>query len=415
MLTLQFLMRNGHTLIQKIREMGRATFSKGASIRNVSFPKSIPRAPVMTPLSSVSEISSIRLSKLNKYFFALFRFLQIAFRKMKPAFGIIQSLVQITATKIRSLWQGYTAKQKIIVSILLASAILTGGGMLFARLAPHNTPAPEISLTLAPEPASPSFPPPDEPLAREISGNILLSFADTDTPLIPIVLRDALYVISRNAIVNAETKTSLTLPESAMPILHTAAMQDLNAIFLYGQDRKMYLYYPNAKSLIENTFPIPSDFTITDMDTYLTYLYAFDAKQGRILRFPRAEGGFGAPTEWLKEKVTFDENAKMTIGENILIGSGNTVFSFTRGRGGAITLTGMKTLIVIHDIAIDTDGSFTILDTDNKRIAHFGKEGQLLGQYFSEQFSYADNLATSENGNTAFVATRDKILSFELQ
>jgi hypothetical protein len=411
MLTLRFLVRNGRALIQKIRELGRATFSKGASIRNVSFPKNISRVPVAIPPSSISETPSSRPSKLNEYFFTILRFLRVTSQKMRPAFRIMQSLAQITTTKIRSLWRGYTAKQKIIVSILLASAILAGGGMLFARFTPQDTPAPELSLAPAPEPALSPFPPSDEPLAREISGDIVLSFADTDTPLIPIVLRDTLFVIGRNAIVNGETKTTLALPESAMPIRRAAAMQDLNAIFLYGQDQKMYLYYPNAKSLVENTFPIPSDFTITDMDTYLTYLYAFDAKQGRILRFPRAEGGFGAPTEWLKEKVTFDENAKMTIGENILIGSGNTIFSFTRGHGGAIPLTGTKTPIAIRDIVIDADGSFLILDTDNKRVAHLGKDGQLLGQYFKEELNDASIITTPTNGGDPFITLKEKIFT----
>ncbi|MGB5018890.1 MAG: hypothetical protein WBO66_04105, partial [Candidatus Moraniibacteriota bacterium] len=260
-----------------------------------------------------------------------------------------------------------------------------------------------------------TFPPTDEPLAREVSGNEILSFSADEASVRPLLLRDALFVITKHAIINGETKVSLPLPESVTPILLASAMRDLNAIFIYGADKKMYIFYPNAKSLVANTFPLPNDFTLSDMGTYLTYLYAFDAKQGRILRFPRAEGGFGAPTEWLKEKVTFDEHARMTIGESIFIGSNNTIFSFTKGRGGALTLSETKTPIDIQDIGLSTDGSFTILDTRAKKMIRFNKDGTLLGQYFSKQLGEANNLSLLTNGNTTFISKQDKILSFELQ
>jgi tricorn protease-like protein len=192
-------------------------------------------------------------------------------------------------------------------------------------------------------------------------------------------------------------------------------MNDLNAIFLYGRDQKMYIYYPNAKSLVENILPLPAGFTISDMGTYLTYLYAFDAKQGRILRFPRAEGGFGTPTEWLKEKISFDEKASMSIGESILIGSKSSIFSFTKGKGGALAVGKTIQLIDIQNISIATDGSLTILDTTAKRIIRFSADGQLTGQYFNQQLGDASSLTTSSDGNIAFISIKEKILSFELQ
>ncbi len=260
------------------------------------------------------------------------------------------------------------------------------------------------------------LPPADEPNAQQISELELFSADDsTSSPTLPILLNNKLFAITENVLVNTENKLSLQIPESAAPILRATAMNDLNAIFLYGSDKKMYLYYPNAKSFIENTFSLPDNFSPDDMGTYLTYLYVFDRKQGRILRFPRAEGGFGIPNEWLKEKMSFSENAQISIGENILIGSENTIFSFSKGRGAPLSLSEIKTPIAIQDIAIVEDSSFAALDAKNKRIVRFGKDGQLLGQYYSERLGEARSIAVSSNGTAVYAAVGSKIFLFEIQ
>ncbi len=391
-------------------------FSKNTSITNISFTRNNAQTSLQPPPPSPSPTPALQAS-----FFDI--------RKQSfPNFASVSSLLSRSYSHLNtfavthyrwlhhtiiSLWSHRSTQQKWLI-VAIVSVFIIGAGLMILSPSPKEIPKEEPLITTIPE-VEPTFPPTDEPLAREVSGSDILSFSADETPIRPLLLRDALFVITKHAIINGETKVSLPLPESVTPILLASAMRDLNAIFIYGADKNMYIYYHNAKSLIANTFPLPNDFTLSDMGTYLTYLYAFDAKQGRILRFPRAEGGFGAPTEWLKEKVSFDANAKMSIGENILIGSGSTVFSFTKGKGGMLKLTETKTPVNIQDISVSQDGSFTILDTIEKKIVRFDKDGGLLGQYFSKQLSEANSLSVLTNGSTTFVATPEKILSFELQ
>ncbi len=409
-----FLAKSGLYLIQKSFFLLRNAFSRGADIRNISFPKKIRSENAFDPSLRTEKSSVSILSRLRWPHFSV-SLRRISFQENIHAFFSRSfSLGRKLLSGGMTLWRNSSRNGKRFLVSMAAIIVMIGIGTSFSPWNSAPAPVENISAPL-PLPEEPTFPPKDEPLGKEISGQELLSLNQNEQPATLVILRDKLFVIGRHSVINMESKVATTIPDGASPILHASAMDDLNAIFLYGQDKKIYTYYPNIKSLVENIFPIPTDFTISDMGTYLTYLYAFDAKQGRILRFPRAEGGFGAPTEWLKEKLTFDENAKMSIGENILIGSKNTVFSFTKGKGGMIKLGETKTPILIQDISVSEDGSLTILDTTEKRIVHFGNDGQLMGQYFDTQLGDANSLATSTNGSIVFITTKEKILSFELQ
>lgn len=389
-------------------------FSKNTSITNISFTKNNTQTPLQSPPPSPTPVSRTSFFDIRKQ--SLLNISLVSSLLSRP-FSHLNTFAATHYQRLHhtiiSLWSHRSTRQKWLMGAI-GSIILIGAGIMILSPSPKEIPKEEPIITTIPE-VEPTFPPTDEPLAREISGNEIMSFNADEAPFMPLVLRDTLYILTNHTLINGETKASIPLPESATPILLATAMRDLNAIFIYGADQNMYIYYPNAKSLVENSFPLPNDFTLSDIGTYLTYLYAFDAKAGRILRFPRAEGGFGAPTEWLKEKTSFEESAKMTIGENILIGSGNAISSFTKGKGGTLPLTGTKAPVSIEDIALSGDGSFTILDSTEKRIVRFNANGQLLGQIFDTKLATASHLAILSNGSTAFITTRDKILSFELQ
>lgn len=415
-------------LLNEVLLFGKEIFSRGTAIKNVSFAKkgvvsdNTPSIQYATIPKKFSFSFSAKLRypdfSLSLPHFSFPPFPKSIFDSLLKACSLLKDLI----LAIQTLWRESSREKKTIFLSVMAGMILVGAGIAYVRSFTATAPL-EVTVISDPteSPATPIFPPADEPLTKEATVREILSLDPSESPILPIILRDYLFAITEKSIINTESKAFIPLPEESTPILQASAMDDLNAIFLYGRNQRMYIYYPNAKSLVENTFPLPSGFTISDMGTYLTYLYAFDAKQGRILRFPRTEGGFGTPTEWLKDKVSFDENAKMAIGENILIGSKNTISSFTKGKGGALSLADTKTPIDIRNISIAEDGSLSILDRTEKRIVQFGKDGKLIGQYFDERLSDANGLVISENrlpagrqGNTAFIAIKEKILSFGL-
>lgn len=336
-------------------------------------------------------------------------------------FGIVRFRIQewgkAGGTAVQTLLTRIPKKHLFVFLAVILGITLLSFGLFLSR----KESVEEISVTEAPQeeqnisPSSSSVLPENELLAQHISETEVFSIADSEEPLLPMLLDNQLFALTKGSVVNAENKLSLSLPESAMPAIRATAMNDLNAIFVYGSDKKMYLYYPNAKSFVENTLPLPDNFSPDDMGTYLTYLYTLDRKEERILRFPRAEGGFGMPNEWLKDKVSLSGSATMSIGENILIGSESTVFSFSKGRGGPLSLSETKTPITIQDIALSDDGSFFVLDAQNKRVVRFGKDGQLLGQYLNEHLGEARSIVVSSNGTALYAATENKIFLFEVK
>jgi hypothetical protein len=88
----------------------------------------------------------------------------------------------------------------------------------------------------------------------------------------------------------------------------------------------------------------------------------------------------------------------MSIGENILIGSKSSIFSFTKGKGGILKLTETKTPINIQRYFSLRRWILrhVLDDRAEKRIVRFGADGQLRGQYFDERLGDANSLATSQ-------------------
>ncbi|MBP7822597.1 MAG: hypothetical protein KA034_02170, partial [Candidatus Moranbacteria bacterium] len=257
---------------------GKDIFSKGTAIKNVSFSKkAVPENTSPIQYATIPKKFSFSfLAKLQYPNFSLSipHFSFPSFPKgilnfLLKAFSFLKNLI----LAIQALWRESSRKKKIIFLSVATGMILVGAGITYVRSFTTTTPL-EVMVVSDPteSPVTPAFPPADEPLMKEMTVREILSLNPSESPIHPVILRDQLYAITGNSIINTESKASIPLPGGATPILQASAMNDLNAIFLYGQDQKMYIYYPNAKSLVENIFPLPSGFTISDMGTYLTYL-----------------------------------------------------------------------------------------------------------------------------------------------
>jgi hypothetical protein len=152
------------------------------------------------------------------------------------------------------------------------------------------------------------------------------------------------------------------------------------------------------------------------MGTYLTYLYVFDPTANQISRFPRAEGGFGAKTGWLKDSTTLSGASDMTIDDNIYAVENNQVLKFFKGKKIDFKLEDSNT--PVHFDKIFTTPSlqnFYALDTQNSRVVQYSKDGTLLAQFFNETLKNATSLAVDEKNKTAYAATSSGLISISLQ
>ncbi len=134
---------------------------------------------------------------------------------------------------------------------------------------------------------------------------------------------------------NGDKKNEFALPKDFGKTKESAYMEDLRLIFLLTDRGKIISFSVINKKFQENSIEIPAEANIEKISAYLTYIYLFDSAGGKIYRYPRAEGGFGTKTEWLKENADFSSLQSVAIDGNIYLVTGGKVIKFFAGKKDA--------------------------------------------------------------------------------
>ncbi|PJA86996.1 MAG: hypothetical protein CO141_01770, partial [Candidatus Moranbacteria bacterium CG_4_9_14_3_um_filter_42_9] len=165
-----------------------------------------------------------------------------------------------------------------------------------------------------------------------------------------------------------------------------------------------------------NTLAIPDGIAITDAKTYLTYIYLLDAKNNQIYRYPRAEGGFGQKSDWVKESLDLSGATGMAIGENIFVAEGKNILKLFRGKKQDFNLEQSATPITPYKVyVLENNTDIYVLDKTNSRIIKLDASGNIITQYYNSEISGANDLAVDEANNTVYFSTPDDIKSFRME
>jgi hypothetical protein len=179
---------------------------------------------------------------------------------------------------------------------------------------------------------------------------------------------------------------------------------------------KLYAWSPIAKSFVENTLALPDGTTISGIDTYLTYLYVLDSAHDQVYRFPRAPGGFGVGSSWLKESVSVEPNSHLAVNESLYIAPDQqTIKGFFRGRNtttfetpdNSLTLTDLYTHPGLQNVYA--------LDADHAQVIIWNQDGKLIQTLHDEKLSAGRTLSVNEKTREIFVSTNNTLLSYKLK
>lgn len=237
----------------------------------------------------------------------------------------------------------------------------------------------------------------------------------SDTIVASVILDDQVYVVTEKNIIAVAENRTFPLP-SGMQAKFATAMDDLRLIFVYTENGKLYAWSPIARSFVENTLPLEGNVAVAGIDTYLTYLYVLDSATDQVFRFPRADGGFGTGTSWLKETLAIEAGARLTVNETLFIGlNESTVKAFFRGRSGNTfeLPTGGLTLadIYTHPGLTNVYG----LDASHKRILIWNQDGRLIKEISHDKLSDGTTLSVNEKQGEFFISTEEALLSYKLR
>lgn len=369
-----------------------------------------------TPVIEIRETEIARISLSEK----TVTIISSALRTVRPAVsktasgaairtGNVLRTLKRSARRVRSAYAALTPKQKKAVLGIGAAGVVALSVLPFLKK--DSVENPDVPTMVAAEESEASFSP-QEKLARTIGS---LPKIATHSGLSSVVSLDGrTYAISPDSITDIADAKDYALPEGSGRITFSAPMDDLRLVFLSTDRGELFAWSPISRTFAKNTLSLPSGAAIRSIGTYLTYLYVLDSANGQIYRFPRADGGFGAPTSWLRDTIVMNESSMMSVSENILVSrDGSSLESFFRGRS-IKNFEAPNEPLAITSIAATPDTSAAYaLDAGKGRIVAWDKDGAITAQYFSEQLKGASAITWNTASNELVIAVGDTILSLK--
>ncbi|MDD5464652.1 MAG: hypothetical protein PHP62_05890, partial [Candidatus Moranbacteria bacterium] len=239
--------------------------------------------------------------------------------------------------------------------------------------------------------------------------------------------KDSITTIIANNNPTLISKTKITILQdgrvSEFPIpaefgtpIKSTYMQDLSLIFIITDSNKVISFSPISKKFTDNKIDFANISKESLIGTYLTYMYVFDQKSNQIYRFPRADGGFGEKTNWLKDSISLSGVSDMTIDDNIYAIQNNQVLKFFKGQKQNFALEASTTPVQFSKLFTTPDLQFIYaLDTQNSRLVQYSKEGSITAQFHNEALSNGISLAVDEKTKAVYIATPSGLISMQIQ
>lgn len=286
--------------------------------------------------------------------------------------------------------------------------ILFGVGYMVFR--PTTSDAPTPTPVVATPPATH---PADAGETNQNMGELTVAIASLDGMVSSLILNDELYIIMPTGV---RTLSGETYPLPSGRVQFATAMNDLRLIFVATDRGTLYAWSPITKKYIENTLPLEAKNGLSGIGSYLTYLYALDSATDQIYRFPRAEGGFGAGTPWLRDSVTIEPSTRLSVNETLyLMLDPATIRGYFRGRVSSTFESPADGMSIVSLYTFPGLQNVYGLDAPHHRILIWNQDGRLIRELSHEKFSDGRTLSVNEKNGELFIGTADALLSFKLK
>ena len=341
-----------------------------------------------------------------KTFFSKSRRGVFAAKKTDEAFWTIQfGRLWPDFSKLKTLLGKFNSQQKIsVIAILFLLLVVPYWISRWERHSSEKAPAPVVETPVVALPLEE-----DKNVTR--LADLTEVFTSKDLTKIQS-LNGKLFALKDMAVVDMENQKEIALPSDFQDPELFFGMDDLNLIFLVKNNRITSLA-PATGKFTPNTLTFPENSDIVSAETYLTYAYLFDAKNNQIYRYPRAEGGFGEKTNWLKEDLTLTDAKTMAINENVFLASEREIQKLFRGKKVEFSVEKTATPINVTKLYTKRDSpNLYVLDKANARVVKLDNDGKILAQYYNAKIAEADDFSVNEENNLVYLLNNNGVESF---
>jgi hypothetical protein len=311
--------------------------------------------------------------------------------------------------KIRNIANNLSYHQKIYA--ILAVAVLIILPYFIAKyLNKAEEAAAPVSETITPPAAVPLEQ--DKNVARIENLN---SAYQGESVISTISINGKNFAVKSGEIISIDDNKNYPLPDNFQNPDFVSQMDDLNFIFII-KNKQITSFSTTARKFQDNNISFPDNASLISARSYLTYLYVLDSKNNQIYRYPRAEGGFGEKTNWLKSSYDLTNAKDMAINENIYVLNGTNILKFFRGKQQDYSIEETATNIIPDKLYTKPTGeNLYVLDKTNSRIVKLDKDGNIISQYYNSEIASAKNFAVDEENNIVYVSSENSVKSFGIE
>ena len=229
-----------------------------------------------------------------------------------------------------------------------------------------------------------------------------------------INLNGKIFAQKETEIVDLESKKTFPLPSEFQNPDLFLGMADLNLIFIIKNNQTTSLS-PTTGKFLNNTLAFPEGGKIVDAKTYLTYIYLLDAANNQIYRVPRAEGGFGEKSAWMKDTIDLKNAKSMAINDNIFVLDGNEIIKLFKSKKQPFSIESTATPIAPDKLYSEQSlTNLYILDKNNSRIIKLDNNGLIIAQYYNTAIATVTAFAVNEETNLIYISTSGGVKSFQM-
>ena len=367
------------------------------------------RAKVATSLSTIflaktMELGRIIFSAKNKL--VIISAFQYIYRKSI----FLLRLILPSLAKIKNNLHKMDSKQKLYAILTILFIIIVP--LFIIRLQNNLASKKAVELAATNQPA---------PLALEQDKNIvrieMLNSIYSGKNILKIInLNGTTFAITNTEIIDLEKNKFTPIPSEFTNPVQITMMDDLDLIFLLTASNKIISFSPISNEFKDNAINIPANSSIATIGSYLTYIYLLDTQNNQIYRYPRAEGGFGEKTNWLKDSFTFTDIVDLSINENIFIASQTIITKLFRGKIQEISII-EETATPIKIAKITTgeqSGAIFILDVQNARVIQLDADNKIVAQYYNSEINSATGFAVNENTKTIYINSENSVKTLKI-
>lgn len=298
--------------------------------------------------------------------------------------------------------QKLSPKQKIIAGSVATVAIAI---LIFFSLDTPATPAPQESA-----PSSEASLQSESPVTTEVTPTLgspttKASWNEGESLLLVQNDETTVVVTPKSLIVNGQS-----IPFVADGSIKSAAyMPDLKMIFLWSSANELVSWNIVDRKFTANILPLPAGTQIDMMGAYLTYLYVLDKNAGTIYRFARTEGGFNAPTFWLKTALPKNTAKAFAVNDTIRI-AGTTTDQYLQGAKEK-TLSEESYQVLGNS----SQRTFTLgVQTDSGKLTAWNADGGVTYEGTHEELKGVTAVAYNESNQKLLIAKGQSLIEYSL-